>query len=84
MTTVTALVVWPVLTHHGHGEGTMLLGVYATREDAFRAIKAEPDMTAYVDDNGHVCGRPKREGARGRWAHGRAATVQATEPGRTT
>ena len=79
--------VWPVLIHDGHGEGTDLLGVYATREDAFRAIKAQPNMTAYVDDKGEVHGRPVRERTGGellsgrswfpvRWAHGSAEKVQ--------
>lgn len=75
----TGLEVWPVLIHSGHGENTMLLGVYASREAAFRAVKAEPNMSAYVDDKGHLRGRPAHEAPRlgsGRWAHGWPVKVQ--------
>jgi len=83
--------VWPVLIWNAHGEETDLLGVYATREDAFRAIKAQLNMTAYVDDMGYVRGRPKRERRPEeffngriylpeRWACGSAEKVQRVEP----
>ena len=70
---------WPVLIHSGHGENTTLLGVYADREAAFRALKAEPNMTAYVDERGHLRGRPARETPRlgfGKWAHGWPVKVE--------
>jgi hypothetical protein len=65
----------------------MLLGVYGSREAAFEAIKAEPNMTAYVDDKEHVRGRPvkEREPLRGpwfptRWAHGWPEQVKSRSP----
>jgi hypothetical protein len=83
--------VWPVLIWNAHGEETYLLGVYATREDAFRALKAQPNMTAYVDDKGYVRGRPKRERRPEeffdghtylpeRWACGSAEKVRHVKP----
>ena len=53
--------VWPVLIWDAHGEGTMLLGVYDSREAAFERIKGEVNMTAWVDGRGEVHGRPARE-----------------------
>lgn len=79
--------VWPVLTWKAHGEEGGLLGVYATREAAFRAVKAEPNMTAYVDDRGDVRGRPVKERTGGEllrgpwipeyWAHGYPVKLQS-------
>lgn len=56
------LTVWVVETHSGHGEDADVLGVYRSREAAWDAIKALPDVTAYMDGNGNVRGRPKNEG----------------------
>ena len=82
--------VWPVLTWNAHGEGTMLLGVYDSREAAFEALKAEPNMTAYVDAEGALRGRPKHEPSFGellarpyipvKWALGRPFKVQSRAP----
>lgn len=55
--------VWVAETWSAHGEATTVLGVYATREGAFRALKALENMTVYVDDHGDVQARPKREPA---------------------
>jgi hypothetical protein len=82
--------VWPVLIWNAHGEGTMLLGVYDSREAAFEAVKAEPNMTAWVDGKGELHGRPRVEpkwlGLRRvprvpeRWAHGHPVPVQSRAP----
>ena len=80
-------VVWPVLIWNAHGESTMLLGVYDSRESAFEAVRTEPNMTAYVDDKGHVRGRPKKERQPlrdpwlpVRWAHGWPERVNSRVP----
>ena len=70
------LEVWPVLTWQAHGDEMGLLGVYASREAAFRALKAAENMAVWVDDRGHLRGHPRRETAFARWAHGWPAKVE--------
>lgn len=53
--------VWVAETWNAHGYDHTVLGVYAGREAAFRALKELPNMAVYVDEHGHVRGRPKRE-----------------------
>ena len=53
--------VWVAETWNAHGYDQMVLGVYASREAAFRALKERPNMTVYTDDSGHVKARPCRE-----------------------
>ena len=53
--------VWVAETWNAYGEGQSVLGAYATREAAFRALKALENMTVYVDDSGNVAARPRDE-----------------------
>ena len=53
--------VWVAETWNAHGYDQIVLGVYASREAAFRALKERPNMTVYTDDSGHVKARPCRE-----------------------
>ena len=58
-------------TWRAHGYGRSVLGVYSSREAAFEALKAQPGMTAWVDEHGNVRGRPRNEdrfGAEWGWA----------------
>lgn len=79
--------VWVVETWEAHGEGAAVLGVYVSREAAFEAVNAQPNMTAYVDYDGVLLGRPRRM-TRGwgmnwepvRWALGRPHKVQGRKP----
>lgn len=70
--------VWVVEIHHGHGEDTKVAGVYADREAAWDAFKDRPNLTLYVDERGHLRGRPRRDEwhlAR-LWLHGHPMLVQ--------
>jgi hypothetical protein len=55
--------VWVAETWKAHGYDHDVLGVYGSREAAFEALKAEPNMTVWVDEAGAVHGRPIREPA---------------------
>ena len=51
--------VWVAETWGAHGYGHDVLGLYDSREAAFEGLKAVPDMTVYVDERGHLAGRPQ-------------------------
>lgn len=53
--------VWVAETWRAHGYGRGVLGVYSSREAAFEALKAQPGMTAWVDEHGNVHARPRDE-----------------------
>jgi hypothetical protein len=58
--------VWVAETWEAHGYGHCVHGVYGSREAAFEALKALPNMTVYVDAAGNVQGRPRKERDLGR------------------
>jgi len=75
--------VWVVEIHHGHGEGAMVAGVYVDREAAWDAFRDRPNLTLYVDEQGHLRGRPRSDEwhlAR-LWLHGHPMPVQPRRPG---
>jgi hypothetical protein len=84
--------VWVALTWEAHGYGTRVFGAYGSREAAFEALKALPNMTVYVDAAGEVRGRPRKERSPGmslrywmnqppeRWAHARPVKVESRQP----
>ena len=52
--------VWVALTWKAHGYEEDIHGVFDSREAAFESLKALPNMTVYVDEHGHVAGRPAK------------------------
>lgn len=53
--------VWVAQTWKAHGYDTLIQGVYDSREAAFEGLKAEPNMTVFVDPFGGIKGRPRDE-----------------------
>lgn len=53
--------VWVALTWKAHGYEEDIHGVFDSREAAFESLKALPNMTVYVDEQGNVAGRPRKE-----------------------
>lgn len=53
--------VWVAHGHCGWGEEARVVGLYDSREAAFEGLKKRPNMTVYVDDQGRVQGRPKKQ-----------------------
>ena len=70
-------------TWHAHGEGHMVQGVYDSREAAWDGLKGKTE-TLYVDERGHLRGRPRDEEPTWRpgqwirltWAQARPVKVQ--------
>lgn len=75
VTTAPVTEVWVVEVWKAHGYDHYVLGVYANREAAFEALKAEPNMTVWVDGDGGLRGRPAGK-APERWARGYPMRVQ--------
>lgn len=73
--------VWVAETWHAHGEAQRVEGVYDSREAAFEGLKAVPDMTVYVDERGHLVGRPRHEREYlARWGKARPMPVLGRMP----
>ena len=53
--------VWVAETWSAYGEDRGVHGVFESREAAFESLKALPNMTVYVGDDGFVHGRPVKE-----------------------
>lgn len=78
--------VWVAETWHAHGEGMGVKGIYDSREAAWDGLKGEVE-TLYVDERGHLRGRPRDEEPAWRpgvwrrlvWARAQPMKVQGRE-----
>lgn len=52
--------VWVAETWRLYGEDRCVRGLYDSREAAFEALRALPNMTVYTDGHGQVRGRPRK------------------------
>lgn len=52
--------IWIAETWGAHGDGYRVQGIYDSREAAWDGLKGEVE-TLYVDERGHLRGRPRNE-----------------------
>ncbi len=79
--------VWVAEVWQAHGYGHGVHAVYGSREAAFEALRAMPNMTVYVDAAGEVRGRPRVERGRSAeahlpewWAHAHPMMIEGRVP----
>lgn len=82
--------VWVAEVWKAHGYSHGVHAVYGSREAAFEALRAMPNMTVYVDAAGEVRGRPRKERVPGAgaylsappewWAHAHPMMIEGRVP----